>query len=66
MIRELYSKNSLDICDFDYVTRFELFLAALNRDIIHLDLYFVFGSSDDVAILGSVNQGCDAGSEPPL
>ena len=41
VLRELYSKNSLDICDFDYVTRFELFLAALNRDIIHLDLYLV-------------------------
>src|SRR5208337_2717744 len=63
---QLCSKNSLDIRDFDYVTRFELFLAALDHGIIHFDLYLVFGSSDEVAILASVNQSCDAGSEPPL
>jgi hypothetical protein len=63
---QLCTKNSLDVCNFDYVTRFELFLAAFDHGIIHLDLYLVFRSSDEVAILGSVNQGCDGGSEPPL
>ena len=55
----LSSKNSFDVRDFDYVTRFELFLAALNHDVIHLDLYLAFGSSDEVAVLTPINQSCD-------
>src|SRR5208282_1591030 len=62
---QLCSKNGLDTCDFDYVTRFELFLAAIDHDIVHFDCYLIFRSSDEVAILTSVNHGCDAGSEPP-
>src|SRR5208337_4455800 len=45
---------------------FELFLAAVDHDVIHPDCYLVFGTSDEVAILGSVNQGCNTGSEPAL
>jgi hypothetical protein len=62
----LCSKNSLDIREFDYVTCFKLFLAALDHDVIHPDCYLVFGSSDKVAILGPIDQGRNAGSEPAL
>lgn len=62
----LCRKNSLDICDFNYITCCKLFLAALDDNVIHPYRYVVFRSSDEVAILGSVDQGCNAGSEPAL
>jgi hypothetical protein len=63
---QLCTENSLDVGNFDYVTRFELFLAAFDHGIVHFDRYLAFGSSDEVAIFGPVDQGCDGGSEPPF
>ena len=61
---QLCSKNGFNMCEFDYVTRFKLLLATLDHNVIHPYRYLVFGSSYEVAIFGSVDQGCNAGSKP--